>query len=64
MSDAKWCDHGNHAFSAREEGTQTITVTMQMKDQYGNFKPVSLVKDICRKCANSVGILEMPSVDD
>lgn len=62
MSEAKWCDHGNHAFSAREEGTQTITVTQQVKDAYGRYNPVSISKDICRKCSNAIGsILEIES---
>lgn len=57
MSNAKWCDHGNHAFSEKDTEAQTVSITMNRPDEYGRVRPVSLVKDICGKCANAIPVL-------
>lgn len=64
MSEAKWCDQGNHAFSALDRDAQTITVTMQAADAYGRPHPVSLTKDICGKCANTIKLLAITEPDE
>lgn len=64
MSNAKWCDHGNHAFSERDMNAQTFTMTKYHQDRYGNNTPVSLVKDICGECAGKAGLLELPAAGE
>ena len=57
MSNAKWCDQGNHAYSELDTDAQSITITMTRPDEYGRMRPASLTKDICGRCAHSIPVL-------
>lgn len=61
MSNAKWCDQGNHAYSELDTEARSVTITMNRPDEYGRMRPASITKDICGKCGNSVPVL-MPAV--
>lgn len=59
MSEVKWCDKGDHAFSAKDPGrqhfTQTQTVKVHTGNSYGNptyqdQKEVTEELDICGPC--------------
>jgi hypothetical protein len=61
MSEAKWCDTGNHAFSATDEDaqhfSQTRTVKVRTGDNYGRDtyqerQVVTTEVDVCGPCFN------------
>ena len=64
MSDAKWCDQGQHAFSSPDENAQTLTITINKHDVYGRLIPASLTKDICGECATGIKALMSGSTPD
>lgn len=60
MSNAKWCDQGNHAYSELDTDARSVTITMNRPDEYGRVRPMSITKDICGRCGNSIPVL-MPA---
>lgn len=51
MSEALWCDSGNHAFSAMDPDRQRFSQSKMVKDdEYGGRKEVTTVLDICGPC--------------
>ena len=57
MSNAKWCDQGNHPYSELDTEARSVTITMQRPDEYGRMRPASITKDICGRCGNSIPVL-------
>lgn len=47
MSNAKWCDIGNHAFSDLEEGWTQMSVSESYKDANGNYGQRALTLHAC-----------------
>ena len=57
MSNAKWCDQGNHPYSELDTEARSVTITMNRPDEYGRMRPASITKDICGRCGNSIPVL-------
>ena len=55
MTNALWCDLGQHPFPAGQPGSTTLKVTEQVKNQWGGYQPSDTVKDVCRSCAKDYG---------
>ena len=47
MSQALWCDMGNHAFSNLEEGFTTMTVQEAVTDRHGNMGQRGMTVHAC-----------------
>lgn len=59
MSQVLWCDVGQHAYPANQPGATTLKVEQQVKNQWGGYQPSDIVQDICRSCANDMGIRQV-----
>jgi hypothetical protein len=58
MSGAKWCDFGNHAFSANAENAQSLSITRNVRNEWGGQQPHTVLQDICPECAATMGLLD------
>lgn len=58
MSEARWCDYGDHAYKAGREGTIIMGKTVQVANQWGGQQPhtVPNLKEICPECAAQMGL--------
>lgn len=56
MSQCLWCDFGNHPFPAGQPGSTNITLTEQVRNQWGGQQPHGIVKDVCAACAVDMGV--------
>lgn len=57
MSQAKWCDVGNHPYSANDLNSTTISVEQPVSNQWGGSQPHKVTSDVCGKCAAESGFL-------
>lgn len=56
MSNARWCDIGEHAFPEGQAGSSTLKFTRQVKNQWGGYQPVDDVREACASCARDTGL--------
>jgi hypothetical protein len=58
MSEARWCDYGDHPYKGGREGTVIMGRTEKIKNQWGGEQPHTEpnVKEICPECAASIGL--------
>lgn len=47
MSDSRWCDYGNHSFSANDQDAVQDTIKMKVKQSDGSYLPRQYERDIC-----------------
>ena len=51
MSQALWCDWGNHAFSSNDQERHRLSESKMEKDpEYGGQREVTIVVDVCGPC--------------
>jgi hypothetical protein len=51
VSEAKWCDAGNHAFSSNDPKRHRFSETKMEKDpEYGGQREVTTTVDVCGPC--------------
>jgi hypothetical protein len=51
MSQALWCDAGEHAFSSNDENRHRFSETKMEKDpEYGGQREVTTTVDVCGPC--------------
>jgi hypothetical protein len=55
VSNVKWCDLGQHAFPENQPGSTQVSLTEQVKNQWGGYQPTGVVQDICAACAKDAG---------
>lgn len=54
MSEAKWCDRGDHAFSVNTDDWEHYNGTKMTKNPTtGRIEPVVVAKDVCGPCSKS-----------
>lgn len=57
MSEARWCDYGDHAFKGGREGAVTFTQTRQVRNQWGGDQPsTTQAMELCPECAAEIGL--------
>lgn len=58
MSDARWCNYGDHAFDGSRTDTVLIGKMQQVQNQWGGQQPsiTPNIKEICGDCAALIGI--------
>lgn len=57
VSDAKWCDVGQHAFSSTDIDGTYISITKNVSNQWGGAQPHTQQQDVCGRCAARMGLL-------
>jgi hypothetical protein len=58
MTDARWCNYGNHPFDGSRLDTALIGKMQQVPNQWGGQQPSTTpnIKEICGDCAAELGI--------
>jgi len=56
VSNAKWCDLGQHVYPANQPGATTIKFERYVKNQWGGAQPNDVVQDVCAACAKDAGV--------
>lgn len=58
MSDARWCDLGDHAYKAGRPGTLMLGKVEEVPNQWGGSQPhtQSNIKEVCPECAAAMGL--------
>lgn len=59
MSDARWCDYGDHAFKGGQPGITILGRTEQVHNQWGGQQPSTAnLREICPECSARLGLNE------
>lgn len=57
MSDARWCNYGNHAFDGSANGIIVMGKITNVPNQWGGQQPSQTnLKEICPECAVVLGV--------
>lgn len=58
MTDARWCNYGNHPFDGARDDTMIIGKMQQVPNQWGGQQPnyTPNLKEICGDCAAAAGL--------
>ena len=57
MSEAKWCDRGQHAFGI-DNGLLSFTASTRVRQDDGTFKVVTKTGDSCTECEEKAPVFQ------
>jgi hypothetical protein len=65
MTDARWCNFGDHPFDGARSDTLIVGKMEQVPNQFGGTTPhQAILKEICGDCAAAQGLTDSYSAPD
>ena len=58
MSEARWCDYGDHAYKGGREGTIMLGQSVVHESRYSGPQLEQEVQEMCPECAAELGLLK------